>query len=102
MPHPKSPSAPSPLGHPSPAALAARRGSRRTRMNALEHGLFVREFSPATLRRLGEDPQEFRELYRLLRRVFVPREPPETELVAMLAAPAPVSCPGLRRARLAP
>ncbi|MEJ2010445.1 MAG: hypothetical protein P8Z30_20215 [Acidobacteriota bacterium] len=67
------------------AALRAPGGSERSRMNALKHGLFAREFSPATLRRLGEDPQEFREMHRLLRRVFVPRERPECELVARLA-----------------
>lgn len=65
--------------------LRTRRGSKRTRMNALKHGLFTREFSPATLRRLGENPQEFREMHQLLRRVFVPRERPERELVARLA-----------------
>ena len=67
------------------AALRTRRGSAHSRMNALKHGLFAHEFSPATLRRLGEDPQEFREMRRLFRRVFVPRERPERELVARLA-----------------
>ena len=47
------------------AALRAPGGSKRSRMNALKHGLFAREFSSATLRRLGEDPQEFREMHRL-------------------------------------
>lgn len=64
--------------------LRTRRGSARTRLNAVKHGLFTRDFSPATLRRLGEDPQEFREMHRLFRRVFVPRERPERELVARL------------------
>jgi len=67
------------------AALRTRRGSARPRMNALKHGLFGREFSPATLRRLGEDPQEYREMQRLFRRLFVPRERPERELVTRLA-----------------
>jgi len=67
------------------AALRAPGGTERSRMNALKHGLFAHEFSPATLRRLGEDPREFREMHRLFRRVFVPRERPEKELVARLA-----------------
>jgi hypothetical protein len=67
------------------AALRTRRGSKRPRLNALKHGLFTHEFSSATLRRLGEDPQEFREMQRLFRRLFAPRERPEKELVIRLA-----------------
>jgi hypothetical protein len=66
------------------AALRTRRGSKRPRLNALKHGLFTHEFSSATLRRLGEDPQEFREMQRLFRRLLAPRERPERELVRRL------------------
>jgi hypothetical protein len=65
-------------------AQAARRGSRRPRLNAVKHGLFTHEFSPATLRRLGEDPHEYREMQRLFRRLLSPRERPERELVRRL------------------
>jgi hypothetical protein len=66
------------------AALRTRRGGRRPRLNAMKHGLFTHDFSPATLRRLGEDPQEFREIQRLFRRLLAPRERPERELVRRL------------------
>jgi len=66
------------------AARATRRGTRRPRLNAVKHGLFTHEFSPATLRRLGEDPQKFREMQRLFRRLLSPRERPERELVRRL------------------
>jgi hypothetical protein len=66
------------------AALRTRRGSQRTRLNAMRHGLHTYEFSPATLRRLGEDPQEFRQMQRLFRRLLGPRERPEKELVRRL------------------
>jgi hypothetical protein len=65
------------------AALLARPTSAR--MNALKHGLFAREFSAATLRRLGENPREHQEMLWLFRRVFRPRERPERELVTLLA-----------------
>lgn len=65
------------------AALRARRGSAR--LNALKHGLFAREFGAPAFERLGENPREFREMLRLFRRVFRPRERPERELVRCLA-----------------
>ena len=66
------------------AARRTRRGNRRPRLNAVKHGLFTHEFSPATLRRLGEEPKEFREMQRLFRRLLAPRERPERELVRRL------------------
>ena len=66
------------------AALRTRRGSRHARLNAVKHGLHTHEFSPAALRRLGEDPKEFREMQRLFRRLLSPRERPERELVRRL------------------
>ena len=66
------------------AALRTRRGSRKSRLNAMRHGLHTHEFSPATLRRLGEDPKEFREMQALFRRLLAPRERPERELVRRL------------------
>ena len=67
-------------------AQAARRSRPgRARMNALKHGLFAREFGAEALRRLGEDPREFKEMHRLFRRALAPRERPERELVARLA-----------------
>jgi hypothetical protein len=66
------------------AARRTPRGNRRSRQNALKHGLHTREFSPATLRRLGEDPQKFREMQRLFHRLLAPRERPERELVRRL------------------
>ena len=65
------------------AALRARR--TRARLNALKHGLFTRDFSPQSCRRLREDPREYREMLRLFRRLFAPRERPERELVTRLA-----------------
>jgi hypothetical protein len=65
------------------AALRTRRTSAR--LNALKHGLFARQFSAPALCRLGEDPREYQEMLRLFRRVFVPCERPEKELVARLA-----------------
>lgn len=67
-------------------AQAALRGRRTAaRLNALQHGLFAREFDAETFRRLREDPQEYREILRLLRRAFRPQEVPERELVTRLA-----------------
>ena len=66
------------------AARRTRRGGQRPRLNAMKHGLFTHEFSPATLRRLGEDPEEFRQMQRLFRRLLAPRERPERELVRRL------------------
>lgn len=67
-------------------AQAALRGhATRARLNALKHGLFARDFSPLSFRLLREDPAEYRAMLRLFRRVFLPQERPERELVTRLA-----------------
>jgi len=65
------------------AALRSRRSAAR--LNASKHGLFARDFSAAALRQLGEDPREYQQMLRLVRRAFAPRELPEKQLVTRLA-----------------
>ncbi len=68
-------------------AIAARRSSRgnqAARMNALKHGLFAREVR-ASVRRLGESPQEFEAHMRRFERCFLPEDEAEKQLVLRLA-----------------
>ncbi len=68
-------------------AIAARKspkGNAAARMNALKHGLFAREVE-ASVRRLGESPQEFRAHRARFERCFFPQDEVEKQLVERLA-----------------
>ncbi len=68
-------------------AIAARKspqGNASARLNALSHGLFVRDVA-ASVRRMGEDPREFREHHALFQAIFFPEDAEEREWVRRLA-----------------
>ncbi len=68
-------------------AIAARkspRGNTAARLNALSHGLFVRDVA-SSVRRMGENPQEFREHHTLFERIFAPQDEQERDWVRCLA-----------------
>jgi hypothetical protein len=84
--------------HPTPArqaasranmarAIAARKspgGNASARLNALSHGLFSKDVA-ASVARMGEDPQEFREHHALFHAIFVPVDEEERLWVRRLA-----------------
>ncbi len=66
------------------AARKAPRGNAATRLNALSHGLAVRDVA-GSVRRMGEDPQEFREHHALIARIFAPQDDVERAWVQRIA-----------------
>lgn len=68
-------------------AIAARKsagGNASARLNALSHGLFVRDVA-RSVRRMGEDPAEFREHHKLFFRIFAPQDDEERAWVQRIA-----------------
>lgn len=68
-------------------AIAARktpRGNASARLNALHDGLFVRDVA-RSVRRMGEDPAEFRDHHNLFLRVFAPLDEQERAWVLRIA-----------------
>ncbi|HEV2348891.1 MAG TPA: hypothetical protein VG028_03490 [Terriglobia bacterium] len=66
------------------AARKAPRGNASARLNALHDGLFVRDVA-RSVRRMGEDPAEFREHHNLFFRVFAPLDDQERAWVQRIA-----------------
>ncbi|HLY63457.1 MAG TPA: hypothetical protein VKV95_22185 [Terriglobia bacterium] len=68
-------------------AIAARkspRGNASARLNALSHGLFVRDVA-RSVRRMGEDPAEFLAHHKLFFRIFAPLDDQERAWVQRIA-----------------
>jgi hypothetical protein len=69
-------------------ALQARRrrgARRRIRLNALQHGLYARQLTAASVARLRESPREFSRHRELFARLLVPGDAEEAALVRELA-----------------
>ncbi len=68
-------------------AITARktpRGADAARLNALIHGVFARNVA-ASVRRLGENPRQYRNHHKLFQRIFLPQDEQETVWVRRMA-----------------
>jgi hypothetical protein len=68
-------------------AIAARKspgGNAAARLNALSHGLAVKDVA-GSVARMGEDPRQYRQHHALFERAFAPQDDDEREYVRCLA-----------------